>query len=676
MKNETFFQLTFNNTNEGIVTINEAGIVELFNSEAERIFGHTSAGIIGKHISALIHNFHSSDFDKCLYAEKDGVFWFKLDEKEGLRNDYTTFPIDLSLGKLRLENRQCYIIAVRNATEQRNAVASLQKQQQQEYMEHQLHIFFHAIEQSPVSLIITSVEGKIEYVNPKFTQLTGYTADEVIGQNPRILKSGKTAPEEYRYLWNTITSGKVWKGELYNKKKNGEFYWEYASISPIKNADGVITHFMGIEEDITERKKIEAQMVHLAERDPLTNLSNRRCFQEQLECWLIQARRYNISGALLFLDLDNFKYVNDTLGHQTGDELLRNIAGILNKRLRETDIIARLGGDEFAILLSHVDADLAQSIATQIIESIRHHDMVIRGQSANVTVSIGIALFPDHGNTLETLLTHADLAMYRAKEEGRNRACVYAPSQKTKIESRIIWEKRIRNALSHDRFVLHLQPIVDVLYKGVAGYEALLRMMDENGEVVYPSNFLDVAEHFGLISEIDRWVVRKAISIVAEMEKSGISRYIGVNISGRAFRDPLLLPLIMHEIKTKAINPTNLVLEITETSIITNISEAQQFIAALKDIGCRFALDDFGTGFSSFSYLKHLPIDYLKIDGEFIRNLPNDSTDQHLVRAIVEVARGLGKQTVAEYVECEETVQLLVDQGVNFAQGYHIGMPV
>lgn len=539
----------------------------------------------------------------------------------------------------------------------------------------QLRKLSQAVEQSQSMVLITDAAGNIEYTNPKFTQLTGYTLEETIGQNPRILKSGETSPEEYKQLWDTITSGREWRGEFHNRKKNGELYWEYASISPVRNSDGVITNFLAVKEDITERKNFEAQLMRLADRDPLTNLLNRRRFQEELNSSLAQARRHDTSGALLFLDLDNFKDINDTLGHQAGDEILTHLADILKKRLRESDIIARLGGDEFAILLSHIDASHAQSVAEQIIDSVYSHVMIVHEQPTRVTVSIGIALFPFHGNTSETLLKCADLAMYRAKKEGRNRACVYTHGQKTKIETLLNWEKNIREALYLNRFVLHLQPIVDLRENCIVGYEALLRMIGENNELIHPAAFLDVAERSDLINDIDRWVVRRAIRIITEICKSDKNLYIGANLSGKAFDDPELISIINQELAATAINPVNLVLEITESAVITDIIEAQHFITTLKAMGCRFALDDFGTGFSSLNYLKHLPVDYLKIDGSFIRNLPNDSADQHLVRAIVEVARGLNKQTIAEFVECEEAVRLLLEYGVDYAQGYHIGRP-
>ena len=265
--------------------------------------------------------------------------------------------------------------------------------------------------------------------------------------------------------------------------------------------------------------------------------------------------------------------------------------------------------------------------------------------------------------------------MYRAKEEGRNRVCVYTPEQKTQIESRLIWEKRIHEALDRDNFVLFLQPIMDIRQNLIIGHEALLRMINEKGEVVAPSNFLDIAERFGLIHDIDRWVVRRAIPLIKKLQHDGKPTYLEVNLSGKAFTDKKLLPLIRSELATTGIDPADLIFEITETSVIENIAIARHFIVELKSLGCRFALDDFGIGFSSFNYLKHLPVDYLKIGGSFVSNLPHDTVDQHLVKAMVEVARGLGKKTTAEFVENEETLRLLREYGVDYAQGYYIGTP-
>ncbi|HJW85292.1 MAG TPA: EAL domain-containing protein [Candidatus Brocadiaceae bacterium] len=532
-----------------------------------------------------------------------------------------------------------------------------------------------AVEQNPCSIIITDLEGNIQYVNEKFCRMTGFTPEEAIGQNPRMFKSGETPTEEYEDLWGTITTGKTWRGELHNKKKNGDLYWGHTSISSIKNVQGIITNYIAVTDDISKRKWLETKLVNLADRDPLTNLFNRRRFQEELKNCLAQSQRYKLNGALLFIDLDNFKYVNDTLGHRTGDTLLKVVSELLKKRLRTTDTLARLGGDEFAIILHRTDQVQALTISKEIVDLIRRFSMVKEGETLGVTASIGIALFPDHGFDSEILLTYADLAMYQAKEEGRNRCCFYTHERKTQIEMLQIWKKRINNALLHDRFALFLQPIRDIRSNQIAGHEVLLRMINEDGEHILPSNFLNFAERLGLMREIDRWVVSKAFTSMKGLHLVDNSQYLEINLSVKSISDPELLSIIKDGLTTSGINPANLVLEISESAIVENIQESKRFITTLKEMGCRFALDDFGIGFSSFNYLKNLLVDMLKIDGSLICDLLNKTEDQHLVKAMVGVARGLRKETIAKFVNNDETIKLLQGYGVDYAQGYFIGEP-
>jgi len=541
--------------------------------------------------------------------------------------------------------------------------------------EEQLLKLSHAVEQSSSSIVITDAEGIIEYVNPRFTQVTGYSIEEVTGATPRILKSGEHDPGIYKSLWDDITEGKEWRGELCNKKKNGELYWEYASVAPVKDRDGNITHFVAVKEDITRRRQFETQLVFLANHDPLTNLINRRHFHEKLEDHLGFAKRYNKHGALLFLDLDNFKFINDMLGHSEGDNLLVKLAAFLQKRLRDTDLLGRLGGDEFAIYLPNVDAHQATSVAAQLLKQTRDEVIRLSELYKNVTLSIGIAFFPEHGDAIASLLAAADLAMYQAKEKGKDCFCVYHEEQTTKIKYRLSWEERLRNALTNNSFVLYLQPIINLKNNCVSAYEALLRMIDVDGKIVPPMDFLGVAERSVIIHDIDRWVVKNAIALIARNKEVFADKHLEINLSGRSFADEGLLAFIKEELITGGIDARRLVFEITETSVVTNLRDAQHFISTLESLGCHFALDDFGRGFSSFEYLKYLPVEYLKIDGGFIRNLAYDTVDQQLVKAMVVMFHGLGKQVTAEFVSDEKTLQLLKEYGVDFAQGYHVGVP-
>ncbi len=432
-----------------------------------------------------------------------------------------------------------------------------------------------------------------------------------------------------------------------------------------------------LQAEIAERKRLESQLVHLATHDPLTGLFNRHYFQEELKRELAEARRYGSHRALLFLDVDQFKDVNNSLGYFAGDELLVRLAGLLRERLRETDFVARTGGNSFAILLSQTDEHQACIVADHLLEAVRGHSMMAAGQAISVTASIGIVLIPAHGTAAAECLARTELALLQAKGNGRNCLAVYAYDRdgEARITSRLGWHKRIRDALEKNLFLLDAQPILDLRSNRIAQYELLLRLRGDGGEVVLPGAFLDVAEQSGLIHDIDRWVVRRAIHLIAEQRRAGRDLPLQVNLSAKAFADSQLLPLIERELAAAAIRPGSLVLEVTETAAITNIHQAQKFVSTLKGLGCQFALDDFGVGFSSFHHLKHLPVDYLKIDGRFIRNIAHDPLDQHLVRAMVEVARGLGKETIAEFVGDEETVRLLREYGVGYAQGYYIGRP-
>jgi len=429
--------------------------------------------------------------------------------------------------------------------------------------------------------------------------------------------------------------------------------------------------------DATERRRFEEELQHLADHDALTGLFNRRRFEEELERELSRAVRYREAGAVLMLDVDNFKYVNDTLGHAAGDQIVASVAGLLRGRLRETDTVARLGGDEFALLLPRVDRAQADRVAADVLEAIRDHGIVVAGRSVHVTASIGVALFDAVRQTAGEVLAASDLAMYEAKDSGRDRVVTYTPNTGDEARRRAqgSWIERIRAALEEERFTLHCQPILDVRSGEVVQHELLVRMIGEDGELVAPSAFLGAAERFGLVQSLDRWVVRSAIRLMDEQLRAGRRLRIEVNLSGRSVDDPELPGLIQRELEATDVDPDHLAFEITETALISNMDDARRFAETLMRIGCRFALDDFGTGFGSYYYLKHLPLHYLKIDGDFIRNLPHSPTDQLMVRAMVQVAQGLGMKTIAEFVEDQLTLDHLREYGVDLAQGFHVGRP-
>ena len=540
--------------------------------------------------------------------------------------------------------------------------------------------FRSAFEEAPIGMALTSPDFRFLRVNRALCHITGYTPQQLEG----LPVASITHPDDLKADWEA--RGAMLEGELSSHRAerrylhaSGSAVWVAVNSTLVRDATGRPLHFLSQMQDITERRRHEAELRHMADHDPLTGLLNRRSFERELERHVAYVERYGPKGAAIVLDLDHFKTINDTLGHSAGDELIVRVAHALRSRLRESDVLARLGGDEFAILLPEATPEEADAVAAAVLDSVRTLAVpTATGRTRTVTASLGIALFDSAERlTGEDVLVNADLAMYDAKESGRDQLAAYdAPERtETRIEARISWADMIRDALAEDAFVLHAQPIVDLATGEATQYELLLRMRGADGELIGPSAFLPVAERFDLMGAIDHWVVARAIRMVGAERRAGRELTVEVNISGRSAGDPELLELIEHELHANDVCPSQIIFEITETIAVSNIPRAQHFAARLADLGCRFALDDFGAGFGSFYYLKHLPFDYLKIDGEFVRHSAADPTDQLVIQAVVDIARGLGKRTVAEHVGDSETAELLQRMGVDHAQGFHLGEP-
>ncbi|HHK67277.1 MAG TPA: EAL domain-containing protein [Candidatus Acetothermia bacterium] len=526
---------------------------------------------------------------------------------------------------------------------------------------------------APNGIYRCSRGGDFLVVNPALVRMLGYRDEDELRRVrfAELFASDKEAGSVTRRLEEEARLESV---EVTLKGKDGP------PVAAILNArsfrvEGELYH-EGIVTDITRIKRNEARLMHMATHDPLTGLHNRREFAEILERHLSRVRRYGNYGALLWMDLDGFKQINDGLGHDVGDELLTSIAFRMKSTIRESDVLARLGGDEFAILYPNVDRDQAKMAAQRLLDAIRKHTALIRGQSIRTTASMGLVLFPEHGTSASELLMKADMAMYRAKEGGRNRVAFYSPDEEKPEapESRVDWLRAIREALEKDEFVLYGQPILDLKTDRIVRYEVLLRLRGRDGEIIPPGAFLEVAEQFGLSGDIDRWVLGKVIEIISDASIPADLSF-AVNLSPRSLADGELLGMISREEKLSVIGPVRLVVEITETAAIYNIHIAKDFLRTIRSQGCEVAIDDFGTGFSSFHQLKNLDVDYLKIDGSFVRNLSHDPVDEHLVLAIVHLAQGLGKKTIAEFVEDAETLEILRRIGVDCAQGFYIDRP-
>lgn len=544
--------------------------------------------------------------------------------------------------------------------------------------------FRTAFDDAPIGVCLMSVDaedpGRLLQANRALAEILGTSVEDLAG----VPVSSLTHPEDHADIHarlSELVDGRSGHVEIEKRfmHRNGHPVWTLISAARLPAAEGqaavAVTHVM----DISDRKRFEGQLQHLADHDALTGLFNRRRFSEELERALMRARRFGEQGAVLFLDLDGFKFVNDTLGHAAGDELIGRVASLLASNLRETDTLARVGGDEFAVLLVPSDERSAVVVPKKLLSTLRRNPATVRDdRSARVSSSIGIALFSgDDQLTADELVVEADIAMYDAKEAGKDRYAIYerAEGRRELMSIRENWNERLRAAVQDDAFVLYAQPIMPICSTATETFELLLRLPDDHGDLIPPGTFLYNAERFGLIEQIDRWVLREAIGHLSASHAAGRDLMLTVNVSGKTMGDPTLSAYVAALLLRHPVQPKRLVIEITETAAITNIERARALAMELRSLGCQIALDDFGAGFASFYYLKHLKFDYLKIDGEFIRNLCDTPTDQLVVQAVVSIAHGLDARTVAEFVGDAATTELLRELGVDYGQGYHLGRP-
>ena len=584
-----------------------------------------------------------------------------------------SFLVGLLLSAFERRERYAQALSDRRLAEREQAVGAQRAAEER---------FRRAFEDSGVGMALVGVDGDDRFleVNDALSRLTGYPPERLLTMDLESL----VHPDDRAAATATTRRMATGKEDTAQNEQRlvdamGRSIWVLLSTSVVHDQAGRPTHRIMQIQDLSERKRYEGQLQHLADHDPLTGLFNRRRFEEELGRELADARRHNRGGAVMALDLDHFKYINDSLGHSLGDELIARVSGLIQERVRETDVVARLGGDEFAVILLEADEQQAIEVAGQLLDTIRS-GAVVTGAHGQVgsTASIGIALFAGEIENLteEDLLAEADIAMYDAKEGGRDQSCVYSTSgREARMAARLTWVERIRQALAEDRFVLHGQVIESLDGDTRHREELLLRMVGDDGDLIPPAAFLPVAERFDLIQEIDRWVVRHAVELLARMQARGEHVVYEVNLSAKSITDPGLPNLIRSQIEEHKVDPAGLVFEMTETAAIVNIERAKHFASFLHELGCEFALDDFGAGFASFYYLKHFAFDYLKIDGEFIEDLSTSSTNQLLVRALVDIAHGLGKQTIAEFVEDADTLALLEKLGVDYVQGFHVARP-
>ncbi len=520
-------------------------------------------------------------------------------------------------------------------------------------------------------ILITDRQGVIEYINPAFELTTGFQRHELLGCKPSLLKSGHHDAAFYAGMWAAILRGEVFRDVLVNKRKDGSFFYEQKTITPLTAADGAITHFVAIGTDITERMQVQKRLQHLAHHDALTDLPNRFLFAERLEHAIAASRRSRRTLAVLFLDLDRFKLINDSLGHPAGDAALRMVAARLRACLRAADTVARLGGDEFAVLLEDVaTVDDVVPVASKLLRALAE-PLNVQGRELVLTASLGIALHPADGNDAEQVLRNADAAMYRAKDDGRNGYVFYSRHLEAAALERLVLESSLRRALARDELVLHYQPQVALDGGDVVCVEALLRWHRPDGELLSAQSFVALAEETGLITEIDEWVLRAATRQLKEWQGvPGAPARVAINLSGRSLRKAAFTQSLADLVRGAEVDPGAIEFELTEGVVMTDAEITTGILAELGRLGCRLAIDDFGTGYSSLSYLKRFPIRVLKIDRSFVRDLPGDKDDAAIVHTIMAMARSLRLEVVAEGVETPAQLDFLRACGCTRIQGH------
>ncbi|GAB1233491.1 hypothetical protein UT4_19590 [Ferrigenium sp. UT4] len=533
-----------------------------------------------------------------------------------------------------------------------------------------------AVEQSPNPIVITDLEANIEYVNRMFTEVTGYAPEEVIGQNPRVLHSGKTPKATYDDMWAHLTAGRAWRGELINKRKDGTEYIEAAMIAPVHQADGKVLNYLAIKENITEKKAAEARIQQLAHFDQLTGLPNRGQLNERFSYAFSLAQRSGESMAVMFLDLDHFKNINDTLGHSIGDLFLVEIAKRLKSCVREEDTVSRLGGDEFILVFPGTDADGAAIVANKLIEAISQ-PCVIDNHELNGTPSIGIALYPSDGESFEELLKKADTAMYRVKHGSRNDFCFFTTEMQAHSERNLQLVSALHHALARNELQVYYQPQVAMSDGHILGAEALLRWQHPELGQISPAEFIPIAEDSGQIIAIGEWVLRTAVQQAKTWQERGLPPLvIAVNLSAIQFRHPGLPEQVTDILDAAQLPHEYLELELTEAVAMDDPQGAVEMMDQLYARGIRMSIDDFGTGYSSLSYLKRFKVYKLKIDQSFVRDITSDTDDKAIVTAIINLGSSLGMQTIAEGVESSGQLAFLRLQGCDEVQGYYFSKPL
>ena len=598
----------------------------------------------------------------------------QMKNAEDLGHSYFEFQHRLANGKSRDVQVSSGPIAIDGKIQLLSTILDITKRKQAEAGMREALVVFNASSQG---IMTTDAEGIITAINPAFSTITGYAPEEIIGKSPAILKSGRHDSNYYKSMWTAVKETGKWEGEIWNRRHNGEIYPQWQTITRVLDQQGQVVEYVALFSDITERKQQEEEIWHQANFDALTGLANRNLLVDRLERALAQARRNNNKVGLVFLDLDGFKWINDTLGHDVGDELLIEVANRISSTVRDQDTAARMGGDEFTVVIHDLNnMEKLRSVGEKLVGTL-HHPFTLQGSTHQISGSAGITVYPDDGEDVQTLLKNADIAMYKAKQGGKNRYQFYSRHMQIDTQARMQMEADLRKAISANEFILHYQPIVDSDCGELVGAEALIRWIHPEKGLISPLDFIPVAEDSGLIVPIGEWVLREAVKQWSIWQQQGHPPLrLSVNVSSPQFREENFKQLVADVLSEFNVLPGYLVLEITESVLMDGSAEAEAHMQEIKQMGLLYALDDFGTGFSSLSYLKRFPVDIVKIDRSFINDCAEDRNDAHLVEAIVSMTHSLGLKVIAEGVETDAQYEFLRELGCDYIQGFLVSRPL
>ena len=685
---------------DAIVTINIRGEISSFNKAAEHTFGYDVQDVLHKNISMLIPKPYASQHDQYLKNyKKTGekkIIGQVNRELSGVRKDGSEFPLELAVTELRHGSKQYFTGIVRDITLRKESEEALLRAHNELEMrveertreltqeisdrhraEDRLRLAGQVIESLAEGVAIINEDFVITSINPAYTTISGYSPKELLGKSP----IGHTVMSEveplYKEMWVGLETRGCWEGEFWNTRKNGDRYAERLSVTTISNPGDDVRQFAAIISDITKRKNDEEHILHQANYDNLTNLPNRTLFHDRLEQGIVNMKRVKQSLGLLFIDLDGFKLVNDTLGHGIGDLLLKEVSERLKKCVRNGDTVARLGGDEFTIIMPSLESHLNVQVLAQRVLDTLAAPFHLNGHETFISGSVGIAVFPDDAEGAQALLKNADAAKYKAKEKGKANYQFFTSDMNKEVEDHLIVKKGLTRALEGREFKLLYQPKLDLLTNRVIGAEALMRWESPDLGLVSPVTFIPVLEETGMVIEVGAWAIRQACRQHIQWLKAGLSPVkIAVNLSARQMRDPSFVGIVKDALHEYKLPPSALEIEITESMLMSDVANVVAALEELHDFGINISMDDFGTGYSSLSYLKRFPIDTIKIDRSFVNDIDTSSDDAEIIHTIINMGQTLNRKIIAEGVETKAQLDILKSYNCDEIQGFYFSRPL